>query len=94
MDHKATNRNIPEQTESIIARTSFLLVSSVRLGHILFCSKQTKGTIMGVWKSKQSPVSGLGLDRIQEQTKDSEQPGFRGFSCSLRKTEQKCSTGG
>lgn len=62
MDRKAAddNRNIPEQTESIIVRMSFLLVSSVSLGHILFCSKQIKGVIMVTWYSKQMLTRGYG----------------------------------
>ena len=31
-------------------------------------------------------LSGLGLDRIQEETKTSEQPEFSGFNCRLSKT--------
>lgn len=49
MDREAgdDNRNIPEQTESIILRLSCLHVSSVNMGHDLFCNERTiKGVIM------------------------------------------------
>lgn len=49
MDREAgdDNRNIPEQTESIILRLSCLHVSSVSVGHVLFCNERTiKGVIM------------------------------------------------
>lgn len=49
MDREAgdDNRNITEQTESIILRLSCLHVSSVSMGHVLFCNERTiKGVIM------------------------------------------------
>lgn len=49
MDREAgdDNRNIPEQTESIILRLSCLHVSSVGVGHVLFWNERTiKGVIM------------------------------------------------
>lgn len=62
MDHKAAddNRNIPEQSESIIVRMSFLLVSSVSLGHVLFSSKQIKGVITVMWYFNQMVTRGYG----------------------------------
>lgn len=81
MDRKAAdnNRNIPEQTESITARMSFLLVSSVILGHILFCSKRIKGVIMLTWYSEPE-APGSTLFHIQDWVQHL--GGFRGNRCT------------
>lgn len=56
MDAEAAdhNRNIPEQTESIIVRLGFGLVSGVSSGHVLFGNE---GKIKGVLKNSKQMLT-------------------------------------